>query len=64
MTTLTTFTIIALIATLGVLGWGIYSMAHGGKYDQEHSSKLMSARGSIQGIAFVLVLIALIITLL
>ena len=51
--------IMALIATIISLGWGIRSMAQGGSYDAEHSAQLMNARVGFQAVAVVLLLIAL-----
>ena len=54
--------ILALIATVVSLGWGIGSMAHGGSYDAEHSNQLMRARIGFQAVAVVLLLIVLILS--
>jgi len=54
--------ILALIATIISLGWGIGSMAHGGSYDAKHSEQLMSARVGFQALAVVLLLIALLVS--
>lgn len=62
MTTLTTLIIFALIATIAALGWGIGSMAHGGSFDAKHSHQFMSARVGFQGLAIVLLLIALLVS--
>ncbi len=51
--------VLALIATVASLGWGIGSMAHGGSYDAEHSNQLMRARIGFQAVAVVLLLIVL-----
>lgn len=59
MNLLTAMIILALIATIGALGVGIASMARGGEFDQKHSTQLMFARVGLQGIALVLLLIAL-----
>ena len=59
MELLTLFIILALIATIVSLGWGLASMAQGGNYDAEHSAKLMNARVGFQAVAVVLLLIAL-----
>lgn len=63
MTTLTTLIIFALIATIITLGWGIGSMAHGGAFDAKHSHQLMSARVGLQGLAIILLLVALLVSL-
>ena len=54
--------ILALIATILSLGWGIGSMAQGGTYDAEHSKQLMSARVGFQAVAVVLLLIVVFIS--
>ena len=51
--------ILALLATIGALGFGLVSMARGGTYDVEHSERFMSARVLFQGIAVVLIVVAL-----
>ena len=51
--------IAALIMTVGVIGTGIWSMAHGGEFDQKHSTQLMFARVGMQGITFLLLLLAM-----
>ena len=48
----------ALILTVGLIGTGIWSMAHGGEFDSKHSTQLMFARVGMQGITLVLLLIA------
>ena len=53
--------ILALIAAILSLGWGINSMARGGSYDAEHSNQLMSARVGFQAVAVVLLLIVVFI---
>lgn len=50
--------VLALFATIATLVWGVGSMAFGGSYDDEHSEQFMSVRIWIQGIAFVLILLA------
>lgn len=59
MNTITILIILALVATIASLGWGLGSMAHGGKYDEKHSDQLMSARVIFQAVAIVLLLIAI-----
>lgn len=48
----------ALIMTVGLIGTGIWSMAHGGEFDQKHSTQLMFARVGMQAITFLLLLLA------
>lgn len=59
MNVLTTMILLALLATAGALGSGIVSMVRGGSFDQKHSTQLMFARVGLQGITFLLLLIAL-----
>lgn len=50
--------VVALLMTVAVIGTGIWSMAHGGEFDEKHSSQLMIARVGMQGITVVLLLLA------
>ena len=50
----------ALIATVVVLGMGLRSMARGGEYDREHAEKFMWERVALQGVAIVLLLVAVV----
>lgn len=58
MTFLNLLIMLALLATMVALGSGIWSMAHGGKFDAEHSEHLMYARIGLQGLTLLLLLIA------
>ena len=49
----------ALLMTVGLIGTGIWSMAHGGEFDQKHSTQLMFARVGMQGVTFFLLLLAM-----
>lgn len=49
----------ALLMTVGLIGTGIWSMAHGGEFDQKHSTQLMLARVGMQGITLLLLLLAM-----
>jgi fructose-specific phosphotransferase system IIC component len=51
----------ALLMTVGLIGTGIWSMAHGGEFDQKHSTQLMFARVGMQGVTFLLLLLAMFI---
>ena len=62
-TTMFVLIVMALLATVVSLAWGVGSMAHGGKYDTEHSQKLMTSRVVFQGTAFLLLLVAIIASL-
>lgn len=55
--------ILALIATMGALATGIVSMVRGGAFDRKHSGQLMFTRVGVQGVAFVLLLLALFLSL-
>jgi len=48
----------ALLMTVGLIGTGIWSMAHGGEFDRKHSTQLMFARVAMQAITVVLLLLA------
>ena len=58
MSLLTVTVILALIATIVTLAWGLGSMVKGGSYDDTHSEKLMFTRIGIQLFAFVMLLLA------
>lgn len=58
MTILTWVIIGALVTTIGLIGTGIWSMAHGGPFDEKHSTQLMFARVAMQGITVLLLLFA------
>ena len=58
MTLLTVLIMLALVATIVSLGWGIGSMAHGGEFDAKHSTQLMSARVVSQALIIVFLLMA------
>ena len=49
----------ALLMTVGLIGTGIWSMAHGGEFDREHSTQLMFARVVMQGVTVLLLLLAI-----
>ena len=59
MNMLTILIVAALVMTIGLIGTGIWSMAHGGEFDQKHSTQLMFARVGMQGITFLLLLAAI-----
>ena len=62
MSLLTVTVVLALIATIATLAWGVGSMAVGGSYDNKHSEQLMFTRIGIQVFAFVMLLIAVYLT--
>ena len=59
MSLLSIMIILALLATIGALGAGLFSMLRGGEYDRQHGTQLMAARVGFQGLAVVLLLVAL-----
>jgi len=61
MDLLTTMIMFALIATLAALGTGVVSMVRGGEFDRKHGNQLMFARVGFQGLAILLLLVALIV---
>jgi len=58
MKILTLLIVGALVLTIGVIGTGLWSMAHGGEFDRKHSTQLMMARVGMQGITLLLLLAA------
>lgn len=63
MTLLTLLIMLSLLATIVALGWGIGSMAHGGSFDARHATQFMFARIGLQGLAIILLIVAMIISL-
>ena len=51
--------IVALVATLGVLFLGLFSMARGGEFNKKHGNRLMRLRVVLQGVALVLLALAM-----
>jgi len=49
-----TLMIIAMIAVVVALFWGLFSMARGGAYNQRNANKLMRWRVALQGVAILL----------
>ncbi|MFZ9036686.1 MAG: twin transmembrane helix small protein [Gammaproteobacteria bacterium] len=58
MSVLNLVIMIALLITVAVIGTGIWSMAHGGEFDEKHSTQLMVARVGMQGVTVLLLLLA------
>jgi len=58
MEVLNLLVIVALIATVVVLGLGLRSMARGGAYDREHAEKFMWERVALQALVIILLLAA------
>ncbi len=52
---------LALLAVLGVLFAGLFSMARGGEFNRKHGNRLMRWRVALQGLAIVLFAIAMLI---
>ncbi len=61
MNILTVVIMAALLMTIGLIAIGICSMAIGGEFDQKHSTQLMVARVGMQGVTFLLLLLAIFI---
>lgn len=59
MSILTVVIVAALVLTLVTLITGIGSMAHGGEFDEKHSTQFMFARVALQGLTLLLLLLAL-----
>jgi cbb3-type cytochrome oxidase maturation protein len=51
--------VVALLLTIIVLGAGIWSMAHGGEFDEKHSEQFMFARIGLQAVTLALLFIAI-----
>ena len=58
MTILNVIIVAAMLMTVALIGTGIWSMAHGGDFDEKHSTQLMFARVGMQGVTFLLLLLA------
>jgi hypothetical protein len=61
MTLANVFIIAALVATFAALAGGVISMAHGGKYDRQHSALLMISRVGFQALTLALLVMALLV---
>ena len=53
--------IFAMLATLGVLFFGIFTMARGGDLIRKHSNRIMRARIVLQGLALLLFAVIMVI---
>jgi hypothetical protein len=60
MNLLTILILLALGATIVSLVLGLYSMERGGEYDRVYGTRYMAARVVFQGVALILLLIALV----
>ena len=61
MSVLNTMLVLAVIATVIVLGMGIVSMARGGEYDRQHSVQFMAARVGLQAATLLFLVVALLL---
>jgi len=50
---------LSMLAVLGVLFWGVFSMARGGEYNAKWSNKIMRYRVLLQGIALIIFVVVL-----
>ena len=55
------FIVIAMVATLGVLIFGVIGMARGGDSNRKNANKLMRARVALQAVAIGIFAIALLL---
>jgi hypothetical protein len=53
--------VLAMVATLGVLFFGLFSMARGGEFNQRNSNKLMRARIVCQAVALAIFALLMVI---
>lgn len=53
--------VLAMLATLGVLFFGLFSMARGGEFNQRNSNKLMRMRIVFQAVALALFAILMLV---
>ena len=53
--------VLAMLATVGVLFFGLFSMARGGEFNQRNSNKLMRARIICQAVALALFALLMVI---
>lgn len=56
-----TLMIVAMLATLGVLLFGLFAMARGGEFNRRHSNRLMRLRVILQGAAILLFLLLILV---
>ena len=54
--------VIALLAVLGVLGMGVFTMLKGGEFNRKYGNKLMRLRVVLQFTAIMLILLALLLS--
>lgn len=51
-------TFLAMLAVLGVLAVGLFSMIKGGDFNKKHGNRLMQMRVTLQGVALALFALA------
>ncbi len=49
---------IAMLAVLGALGLGLFSMMRGGAFNEKYGNKLMQLRVALQGLALAMLALA------
>jgi len=59
MNILSVVIVVAMLLTILVLGAGIWSMAHGGEFDEKHSEQFMFARIGLQAVTLMLLFLAI-----
>ena len=59
MTLLNVVIVAALLITIGLMGTGLWSMAHGGEFDRKYSTQLMAGRVGMQAVTLLLLLFAI-----
>jgi hypothetical protein len=63
MTIMNTFVVIAVVATLVALVLGLFSMARGGEFNERYGNRLMRLRVLIQGLAIVMLVAAMLLSM-
>ncbi|MBC8157872.1 MAG: twin transmembrane helix small protein [Alphaproteobacteria bacterium] len=63
MVVLNSVIIVAVLATLAALVLGLFSMARGGAFNERYGNRLMRLRVLIQGLAIVMLVIAMLMSL-
>ena len=53
--------IVAMLATLGMLFFGIFTMARGGQFNKKYSNKIMRARVILQGLALLFFILLMVV---
>jgi hypothetical protein len=55
------FVVLGMLATLGVLFFGLFTMARGGEFNARHSNKLMRWRVLLQGATLIVFVILMLV---